>query len=159
MILPPSNRCFSRHPIHSSSRGLNPSKKVTWEAYWGTTSIMSHFAALYYGTLRIDPNYAEQKVAGLSPDVAENLRAGDHRVGIRWPSFSWSRLSNVARWGANIRWMAGCNRHSDAHSPTSANQQMKRAADRACSSARIDGRQTIVWGTPTACTIGQKSSR
>jgi hypothetical protein len=32
---------------------------------------MSHFAASYDGTLRIDPNYAEQKVVGLRPDVAE----------------------------------------------------------------------------------------
>jgi hypothetical protein len=50
---------------------VEPVEKGDWGSYWGTTSIMSHFAALYDGTFRIDPNYAEQKVVGLSPDVAE----------------------------------------------------------------------------------------
>jgi hypothetical protein len=50
---------------------VEPVEKGDWGGYWGTASIMSHFAALYDGTFRIDPNYAEQKVVGLSPDVAE----------------------------------------------------------------------------------------
>jgi hypothetical protein len=50
---------------------VEPVEKGDWGGYWGTTSIMGHFAALYDGTFRIDPNYAEQKVVGLSPDVAE----------------------------------------------------------------------------------------
>jgi hypothetical protein len=50
---------------------VEPVEKGDWGGYWGTTSIMSHFAALYNGTFRIDPNYSEQKVVGLSPDVAE----------------------------------------------------------------------------------------
>jgi hypothetical protein len=50
---------------------IEPVENGEWGGYWGTTSIMSHFAALYNGTFRIDPNYAEQKVVGLSPDVAE----------------------------------------------------------------------------------------
>jgi hypothetical protein len=50
---------------------IEPVEKGDWGGYWGTASIMSHFAALYDGTFRIDPNYAEQKVVGLSSDVAE----------------------------------------------------------------------------------------
>jgi hypothetical protein len=50
---------------------IEPVENGNWGAYWGTSSIMKHFAALYSGTFRIDPNYAEEKEVGLSPDVAE----------------------------------------------------------------------------------------
>ena len=50
---------------------LEPVEKGNWGGYWGAASIMEHFAALYNGTFRIDPNFTEEKIVGLSPDVAQ----------------------------------------------------------------------------------------
>ncbi|WP_024519626.1 nuclear transport factor 2 family protein [Bradyrhizobium sp. Tv2a-2] len=50
---------------------LEPVEKGEWGGYWGTPSIMEHFAALYSGTFPIDPNFTEEKIVGLSPDVAQ----------------------------------------------------------------------------------------
>jgi hypothetical protein len=48
-----------------------PVAKGEWGGYWGTPSIVEHFGALYSGTFRIDPDYAEERVVGLTSDVAE----------------------------------------------------------------------------------------
>jgi len=48
-----------------------PVSKGDWGGYWGTDSIVQHFGALYSGTFRIDPDYAEERVVGLTSDVAE----------------------------------------------------------------------------------------
>ena len=42
-----------------------------WAGFWGTEVVMQHFGDLYQSTFRIDPDYAAEKVVGLTADVAE----------------------------------------------------------------------------------------
>jgi hypothetical protein len=58
-------------PVSLFISRTEPVEKGDWGGYWGTAAIMGHFASLYSGTFRIDPDYAEEKVVGLTPDVAE----------------------------------------------------------------------------------------
>ena len=90
---------------------IEPVEKGDWGGYWGTASIMSHFAALYDGTFRIDPNYAEERVVGLSPDVAETYvpvvitsgYGGQAPVGRRFLMvLDWVRTSNGWRVATDI---------------------------------------------------------
>jgi hypothetical protein len=58
-------------PISLFISRTEPVSKGDWGGYWGTSSIVEHFGALYSGTFRIDPDYAEERVVGLTPGVAE----------------------------------------------------------------------------------------
>jgi hypothetical protein len=58
-------------PVSLFISRTEPVSKGDWGGYWGTSSIVEHFGALYSGTFRIDPDYAEERVVGLTPDVAE----------------------------------------------------------------------------------------
>jgi hypothetical protein len=42
-----------------------------WAGFWGIDVVMQHFHDLYQGPFRIDPDYAREKVVGLTSDVAE----------------------------------------------------------------------------------------
>jgi len=43
-----------------------------WAGFWGTDVVMHHFAELYNaGSFRIEPDYARERVVGLTHDVAE----------------------------------------------------------------------------------------
>ena len=42
-----------------------------WAGFWGTDVVMRHLGDLYQGPFRIDPDYAQVKVVGLTHDVAE----------------------------------------------------------------------------------------
>jgi hypothetical protein len=42
-----------------------------WAGFWGTDVVMQHFRDLYQGTFRIEPDYAQVKVVGLTQEVAE----------------------------------------------------------------------------------------
>jgi hypothetical protein len=42
-----------------------------WAGFWGTEVVMQHFHDLYEGPFRIDPDYPQVKVVGLTHDVAE----------------------------------------------------------------------------------------
>lgn len=44
---------------------------VGWKGYWGKSDVMKHFHDLYQTNFRIDPDYANEKVVHLTPDVAE----------------------------------------------------------------------------------------
>jgi hypothetical protein len=59
---------------------VEPVEKGDWGGYWGTTSIMSHFAALYDGTFRIDPQLCRTESRRSQSGCRGNLRAGDHHV-------------------------------------------------------------------------------
>ncbi len=50
---------------------LAPVSKGDWGGYWGTESVVHHFADLYKGVFRIDPDYSQEKEVLLTPDVAE----------------------------------------------------------------------------------------
>jgi hypothetical protein len=58
-------------PVSLFISRTEPVANGDWGGYWGTTSIVEHFGALYNGTFRIDPDYAKERVVGLTPDVAE----------------------------------------------------------------------------------------
>ena len=58
-------------PVSLFISRTEPVSKGDWGGYWGTDSIVQHFGALYSGTFRIDPDYAEERVVGLTSDVAE----------------------------------------------------------------------------------------
>jgi hypothetical protein len=58
-------------PVSLFISRTEPVARGDWGGYWGTSSIVEHFGALYDGTFRIDPNYAEERVVGLTRDVAE----------------------------------------------------------------------------------------
>jgi hypothetical protein len=42
-----------------------------WAGFWGTEVVLQHFHDLYQGTFVMSPDYSKERVAGLSPDVAE----------------------------------------------------------------------------------------
>jgi len=42
-----------------------------WAGFWGTETVMRHFHDLYEGPFRIEPDYFNERVVGLSIDVAE----------------------------------------------------------------------------------------
>ncbi len=42
-----------------------------WAGFWGKEVVMQHFHDLYQGTFHMAPDYAAEKVVGLSKDVAE----------------------------------------------------------------------------------------
>lgn len=42
-----------------------------WAGFWGKDVVLQHFADLYKGVFRIDPDYSAEKVVALSPDVAQ----------------------------------------------------------------------------------------
>lgn len=42
-----------------------------WAGFWGTDVVLQHLHDIYQGPFRIDPDYAGEKVVGLTPDVAE----------------------------------------------------------------------------------------
>jgi hypothetical protein len=42
-----------------------------WAGFWGSDVVMQHFHDLFQGPFRIDPDYAREKVVGLTRDVAE----------------------------------------------------------------------------------------
>jgi hypothetical protein len=44
---------------------------VGWKGYWGKDDVMQHFHDLYQTNFRIDPDYANEKIVHLTPDVAE----------------------------------------------------------------------------------------
>ena len=44
---------------------------VGWHGYWGIDDVMQHLHDMYQGPFRIDPIYEEEKVAFLTPDIAE----------------------------------------------------------------------------------------
>jgi hypothetical protein len=58
-------------PVSLFISRTEPVAKGDWGGYWGTASIVEHFGALYSGTFRIDPDYAQERVVGLTSDVAE----------------------------------------------------------------------------------------
>lgn len=58
-------------PVSLFISRTEPVANGNWGGYWGTASIVEHFGALYSGTFRIDPDYANERVVGLTPDVAE----------------------------------------------------------------------------------------
>lgn len=42
-----------------------------WAGFWGTDVVMQHFHDLYQGPFKMEPDYAREKVVGLTADVAE----------------------------------------------------------------------------------------
>jgi hypothetical protein len=44
---------------------------VGWKGYWGKDDVMQHFHDLYETHFRIDPDYTNEKIVHLTPDVAE----------------------------------------------------------------------------------------
>lgn len=44
---------------------------VGWKGYWGKDDVMQHFHDLYETHFRIDPDYPNEKIVHLTPDVAE----------------------------------------------------------------------------------------
>ncbi len=44
---------------------------VGWKGYWGKSDVMQHFHDLYQTHFQIDPDYPNEKVVHLTPDVAE----------------------------------------------------------------------------------------
>jgi ketosteroid isomerase-like protein len=44
---------------------------VGWRGYWGIDDVMQHLHDMYQQPFRIDPIYEEEKVAFITPDVAE----------------------------------------------------------------------------------------
>jgi hypothetical protein len=46
-------------------------EEVNWAGFWGSDVVLRHFADLYRGAFRMDPDYAKQKIVGLTADVAE----------------------------------------------------------------------------------------
>jgi hypothetical protein len=42
-----------------------------WAGFWGKDVVLQHFADLYCGTFHMEPDYAKQKIVGLTADVAE----------------------------------------------------------------------------------------
>jgi hypothetical protein len=42
-----------------------------WAGFWGTDVVMRHFRDLYQGTFHMEPDYARERVVGLSADVAQ----------------------------------------------------------------------------------------
>jgi hypothetical protein len=42
-----------------------------WAGFWGTDVVMQHFRDLYQGTFHMEPDYARERVVGLSADVAQ----------------------------------------------------------------------------------------
>ncbi len=62
-------------PVSLFISRVEPVAKGDWGAYWGTDAVMQHFHDLYAGTFRIDPDYTQEKVVGLAPNVAESAVA------------------------------------------------------------------------------------
>lgn len=44
---------------------------VGWRGYWGIDDVMRHLHDMYQTPFRIDPDYDEEKVVFISPEVAE----------------------------------------------------------------------------------------
>jgi hypothetical protein len=42
-----------------------------WAGFWGREVVLQHFADLYRGTFKMEPDYTKQKIVGLTADVAE----------------------------------------------------------------------------------------
>jgi hypothetical protein len=42
-----------------------------WAGFWGKNVVMAHFGALYKGTFHMAPDYAQERIVGLTRDVAE----------------------------------------------------------------------------------------
>jgi hypothetical protein len=42
-----------------------------WAGFWGIETVLKHFGDLYSGPFHIEPDYAAEKVVGLTPDVYE----------------------------------------------------------------------------------------
>jgi hypothetical protein len=63
--------------VWTSSSALFVAKTATpeegnWAGFWGTELVLEHLGDLYEaGPFRIDPDYAKEKVVGLTADVAE----------------------------------------------------------------------------------------
>lgn len=47
------------------------SEEGNWAGFWGRDVVLQHFADLYRGTFRMEPDYTKQKIVGLTTDVAE----------------------------------------------------------------------------------------
>ncbi len=42
-----------------------------WAGFWGKDVVLEHFGALYKGTFHMAPDYAQERIVGLTKDVAE----------------------------------------------------------------------------------------
>jgi hypothetical protein len=42
-----------------------------WAGFWGKDVVLEHFSALYAGTFHMAPDYAQERVVGLTREVAE----------------------------------------------------------------------------------------
>lgn len=53
---------------------------VGWRGYWGIDDVMQHLYDMYQTPFRIDPDYDEEKVVFLTPEVAETYAPVDITV-------------------------------------------------------------------------------
>jgi hypothetical protein len=42
-----------------------------WAGFWGKDVVLAHFGALYRGTFHMAPDYSQERIVGLTKDVAE----------------------------------------------------------------------------------------
>jgi hypothetical protein len=74
----------NRHDLNSVRRFIWPSPSAlfvaktatptegNWAGFWGTATVVAHLGDLYKaGSFNIDPDYGNEKVVGLTADVAE----------------------------------------------------------------------------------------
>jgi hypothetical protein len=64
-----------------------------WAGFWGKEAVVEHLHELFAGTFRIDPDYSKERIAFLSPTVAETYVPVDISVAYAGQSGTPSRFS------------------------------------------------------------------
>jgi hypothetical protein len=84
-----------------------------WAGFWGKEVVVEHLHELFAGTFRIDPDYSKERIAFLSPTVAETYVPVDISVAyagqsgtpkpflmiiewVRVPAGSWKMATDIA---------------------------------------------------------------
>jgi hypothetical protein len=84
-----------------------------WAGFWGKDVVVEHLQELFAGTFRIDPDYSKEKIALLTPTVAETYVPVDISVAyagqsgtpkpflmiiewVRLPSGDWKMATDIA---------------------------------------------------------------
>jgi hypothetical protein len=84
-----------------------------WAGFWGKDVVVEHLQELFAGTFRIDPDYSKEKIALLTPTVAETYVPVDISVAyagqsgtpkpflmiiewVRQPSGDWKMATDIA---------------------------------------------------------------
>ena len=86
---------------------------VGWRGYWGIDDVIQHLHDMYQQPFRIDPNYDEEKMALITPDVAQPYAPVKITVAYGGQNLA-PKPFIIVLLGQNAEWVADDDGHPDS---------------------------------------------